>query len=103
MCKIEDYEHLELDKSHRTTLEQELDGWHTWYLPIGDTVLDLGAGCGETAYFYLRHGARRVVCIESDPAALTLLERNFGNDDRVTIIGAHIDSIKVDIEGSERS
>jgi len=36
-------------------------------LPLEDkTILDIGAGCGETAWFFLRHGAKKVVCIEKD-------------------------------------
>lgn len=103
MCSIEDFRRLELDKDHRTIVEQELEGWHDWYLPVEKTVLDLGAGCGETAFFYLNHGAKRVICIESNPEAVKLLKRNFGNDNRVTIVEAQVDSIKIDIEGSERN
>jgi predicted RNA methylase len=31
------------------------------------TVLDVGAGCGETAAFYFEKGAKKVICVESDP------------------------------------
>jgi predicted RNA methylase len=72
-------------------------------LPVGRTVLDVGAGCGETALFYLKHGAQRVVCIEGDEKALELLARNFGHDNRVTIVPVMIDSIKIDIEGGEEN
>lgn len=41
-----------------------------FYLPNfnlnGKTVLDVGACCGETAWFYLKHGAKKVICIEAD-------------------------------------
>ncbi|HEV2119228.1 MAG TPA: class I SAM-dependent methyltransferase [Candidatus Bathyarchaeia archaeon] len=84
-------------------VEQELEGWHDWYLPVEGTVLDVGAGCGETAFFYLNHGAKRVICIESSPKAVELLKKNFGNDHRVVIVQALVDSIKIDIEGSERN
>jgi len=103
MCSIEDFKGLELDDEHRVTVEHELQGWHEWYLPVEKTVLDLGSGCGETAFFYLNHGASKVICIESDPKALELLKRNFGGDSRVVIVEAHVDSIKIDIEGSERN
>ncbi|HEV2119780.1 MAG TPA: hypothetical protein VGS11_06735, partial [Candidatus Bathyarchaeia archaeon] len=102
MCSIEDFKQLELDDDHRVTVEQELEGWHEWYLPVKSTVLDIGAGCGETAFFYLNHGARKVICVESDPKAVELLKKNFGSDSRVVIVDAHVDSIKIDIEGSER-
>jgi predicted RNA methylase len=103
MCSIEDFKRLDLDDEHRLIVEQELEGWHDWYLPVEDTVLDLGAGCGETAFFYLNHGAKKVICIEANPKAVELLRRNFGDDSRVIIVEAHIGSIKMDIEGSERN
>ncbi len=103
MCKIADYRNLKLTELHRSYVETELEQWHDWYLPVGRTVLDLGAGCGETAFFYLNHGAERVIAVECDPEAVMLLRENFANDDRVTIIDARIDSIKTDVEGSERN
>ena len=103
MCEIGDYRRLKLTETHRSYVETELQQWHDWYLPVGSTVLDLGAGCGETTFLYLNHGAKRVIAVESDPEAVMLLRENFANDDRVTIIDAHIDSIKTDIEGSERN
>jgi hypothetical protein len=79
--------------------------WHLYYLPrkplAGKTVLDLGAGCGETAKFFLNHGASRVVCVEPDNKCLDYLRKNFGNDPRVTIVSDFVDHIKVDIEGAE--
>ncbi len=101
MCRLEDYDSLQLLPAHRETLKSELHIWHKHYLPIGKTVLDVGAGCGETAYFYLRHGAERVICIESNPEAIRMLHANFNHDARVLILEATIDSVKVDIEGGE--
>jgi hypothetical protein len=58
----------------------EWNQWENYYLPAfsldGKTVLDVGAGCGETAYFYFLHGAKRVIAIEMDPINLGLLKRN---------------------------
>lgn len=102
MCELKDFERLELDNSHRVTLEGELELWHRAYLPIGKTVLDLGAGCGETAQFYLNHGAEKVISIEADSECYDKLCSNFANDNRVIPILAHLDSIKCDIEGGER-
>lgn len=94
-------------------MEAELSDWHKIYIPsprsrleygrelVGLTVLDVGAGCGETAQFYLLHGATHVVCIETDPAALHHLRQNFGLDSRVTIIPRFVNLAKIDIEGSE--
>jgi len=102
MCELKDFDRLELDNDHRVTLEGELELWHRAYLPVGKTVLDLGAGCGETAQFYLNHGAEKVISIESDSNCYNMLRSNFADDHRVIPILAHIDSIKCDIEGGER-
>jgi SAM-dependent methyltransferase len=56
------------------------DDWEKNYLPPsgvgGETVLDVGSGAGETAYFYLQKGARKVICVEKDEIALESLRRN---------------------------
>jgi SAM-dependent methyltransferase len=98
VCTREDFTQLELDDEHASYVRLELDLWHKYYLPIGKTVLDIGAGNGETAFFYLHHGAEHVICIEPNSE---LLYRNFGRDPRVTIIPLAVDSIKSDCEGAE--
>ena len=98
MCELKDFSHLQLDEWHFQMLKDELELWHDKYLPIGKTVLDAGAGNGETAQFYLNHGAQKVICIEPNA---DLLKHNFSNDPRVIIIDLAIDSVKIDIEGSE--
>jgi hypothetical protein len=95
--------------------------WEKYYLPEfsleGKTVLDVGAGCGETAYFYFLHGAKRVIAVEVDPVQLELLkgnaELNGWNDDghQLNIIPRafevedlrreKFDFAKIDIEGGE--
>ena len=101
MCNLSDFDSLSMGPIHRSYVENELEMWHVAYLPVGKTVLDLGAGCGETAFFYLNHGADHVICVESDPEAVAHLRRNFEGDSRVTILPVHVDSVKIDIEGSE--
>jgi SAM-dependent methyltransferase len=60
--------------------------WRKWkrdYVPpfplAGKTVLDVGAGSGETAYLYFLSGAKEVVCIEPDPQEAALIEENSAN------------------------
>jgi hypothetical protein len=89
--------------------------WLQQYLPPcglkGKTVLDVGAGCGETAKFFLDHGASQVVCIEPDNEPYQYLLRNselhegvvpvkklFEESDLYSI--PH-DFLKMDIEGYE--
>jgi FkbM family methyltransferase len=54
--------------------------WNRFYVPDfslkGKAVLDVGAGCGETAHFYLLRGASRVVAVEPDPTAVTCIRKN---------------------------
>jgi tRNA G37 N-methylase Trm5 len=90
--------------------------WRKFYLPTygvdGKTVLDIGAGCRETAYFYLQNGANRVIAVESDSIRASLLERNIqANGWNVTLVAAPFDVqmlaryspdfLKMDIEGGE--
>lgn len=43
----------------------------------GKTVLDVGATCGEVAYWFItQHHAEKVICVESDPASLPFLREN---------------------------
>lgn len=52
--------------------------WEKYYLPpfplYGKTILDVGAGCGETAFFYILYGAKKIIAIEPDVKALKCLE-----------------------------
>jgi SAM-dependent methyltransferase len=60
-------------------LAREWPLWRRWYAPVsvrGKDVLDVGAGCGETAYFYFKQGARKVICVEQDRAAIECLTEN---------------------------
>ena len=100
--------------SHAAMVREELPLWEKLYLPrslLGKTVLDVGAGCGETAFFYIYHGAKRVVCIESDTLACKLIRVNRQRLNlNVEIICSkfnldHLyiphDFMKMDIEGGE--
>ena len=64
MCTLGDFDSIELDDVHRSLVQTELEMWHEQYLPCGKKILDIGAGCGETALFYFKHGAEKVVCVE---------------------------------------
>jgi len=90
--------------------------WTRYYLPgfpLADkTVLDVGAGCGETAYFYLSHGAKKVVCIEPNTRRFELLQENARRNDwnvetaqlpfDVSILERYdYDFMKMDCEGCE--
>jgi 16S rRNA A1518/A1519 N6-dimethyltransferase RsmA/KsgA/DIM1 with predicted DNA glycosylase/AP lyase activity len=106
MCSLDDYRKLRIQNPWLQYLKIELPEWHGIYLPPGGlkgTVLDLGAGCGETVFFFLNHGASRVIAVEPDPTAIKHLAHNYGRDPRVTIIPEPVDFIKIDIEGAEKN
>jgi precorrin-6B methylase 2 len=79
----------------------------------GKTVLDIGAGCGETIYFYLLNGAKKVIANEIDPASVAFIEKNAllngwnveiinGAFDIATLSTYSYDFMKMDIEGGEK-
>jgi hypothetical protein len=91
--------------------------WESQYIPSvhgleGKTVMDVGAGCGETAWLFFKHGAKKVIAIESNPLRVYCLHKNaekFGWD--IEIRGRKFelgdldtprDFAKVDIEGYEQ-
>ena len=101
-CQWEDYAGLSIVWPWKGWLQAELDEWHhTYRVPEGGTVLDVGAGCGESVRYYLLHGAAHVVAVEGDPVALQHLMANYGSDPRVTVVAAQLDQVKIDIEGAE--
>jgi len=102
MCNLSDYDHLKLCANHKLTVQTELNFWHEHYLPVRRNVLDIGAGCGETAFFYLQHGADEVCCIEANSDCYSNLVENFKGDRRVIAVPFLVNSIKIDIEGAER-
>lgn len=90
----------------------ETEDWMRNYLPVdvrGKTVLDVGAGAGESARFFLGQGAERVVCVEPNPYAFDFLKSN-AVCHRIEPVNAffcleHLgiphDFAKIDIEGYE--
>jgi hypothetical protein len=89
--------------------------WNTDYMPPGGLkgkrILDVGAGCGESAMWFLKEGARQVLCVENNQECRSYLERNARLNKGVSVLmGAfnpgehlwyHIDLVKMDIEGYE--
>jgi hypothetical protein len=95
-------------------IKSETADWQKHYLPIdlqGKVVLDVGAGEGETAMFFLRHGASKVICIEPCAEAYGyLLINQKSHPFRIIAINKkfdlnHLDIphdfLKMDIEGYE--
>lgn len=98
-------------------LQSELVDWQKHYLPPkldlkGKTVLDVGAGEGETAFFFLRNGAAQVTCIEVNQILAGRLRYNAVRHPELKVIEEpfslrHLalkhDFLKVDVEGYEET
>jgi hypothetical protein len=107
---------LSLPRPYGVALLGEYKAWEEWYLPEGGlrgkTVLDVGAGGGESAWFFLAHSAGRVIGIEPSVSAFESLKSNAVlNHWNVTPVGAKFtpsmlssyphDFLKFDAEGAE--
>lgn len=113
---IEGKVELELTPSAWTAVYSEWVYWTHHYVEFmpatTQTVLDVGAGCGETALLYFLQGAKCVICVEPEVDRARLLERNSArNHWNTTIIRqefnarlldqASFDFMKMDCEGCE--
>jgi 16S rRNA A1518/A1519 N6-dimethyltransferase RsmA/KsgA/DIM1 with predicted DNA glycosylase/AP lyase activity len=93
-----------ISEKHLWPIEYEMD-------VRGKRVLDVGAGCGESASFYLNRGAAKVSAVESDLERVSYLEKNkVRNNWNLDIIPGRFslnhliiphDALKMDIEGWE--
>lgn len=107
---------LKLLNEYAMWLIAEWDIWKKYYLPRfslnGKTILDVGAGCGETAFFYFLHGAKKIIAIEPYVMAVQCLKENARvNRWNIKIIPEEFktehlkiphDFMKMDIEGQEK-
>jgi hypothetical protein len=93
--------------------------WRTWtrcYVPrgfdlSGKTVLDVGAGEGETVELYRLSGAKRFLCVEPDPQRAARLRENsarngwdaevFEEPFSLKFLERKFDFMKMDCEGCE--
>jgi 16S rRNA A1518/A1519 N6-dimethyltransferase RsmA/KsgA/DIM1 with predicted DNA glycosylase/AP lyase activity len=104
MCTINDFQKMSLCQGHMINSINEIEDWHKYLIPFSKKIqVDIGAGCGETAFVYLNHGVEKVICIEGNKECLINLRKNFGNDDRVVIVPYFVDNIKVDIDRGEKN
>jgi SAM-dependent methyltransferase len=114
---VHDGQVMLLSKYHcAATVSEYYTQWSYDYIPTGFslkglTVLDAGAGYGETAHLFLENGAAKVIAIESDPLASESLRQTIkANGWPVEVIPEpfkleHLklkfDVCKMDIEGGE--
>jgi len=96
-------------------LVSEYDDWvkHYGVLPLKNKViLDIGAGEGETAWFFKFNGAKNVIAVEPDSEAFEILSNNSTKHNFIAVNERlscelidfwlpKIDVIKCDVEGYE--
>ena len=106
---------LKMPLHYATLMLKEWDIWEKYYLPPfplkGKTVLDVGAGCGETALFYFLHKAGKVLAVEPDIEAIKYLKENvrenqwnveiFPEPFSLKHLNLDFDFMKIDGEGCE--
>jgi hypothetical protein len=71
--------HMTMSFHFLEVLATEWEVWKKHYEPPSEamTVLDAGAGCGETAWLFLnRFRAKKVICLEPGPENFEILRRN---------------------------
>ncbi|MGC9015101.1 MAG: 50S ribosomal protein L11 methyltransferase [Thermoproteota archaeon] len=102
-------------KEHARMIVNEWKLWKKYYLPPfslkGKTVLDAGAGVGETAIFYALHGAKKIYAVEIDKEKAKLISKNaklnnvdvevFTEPFSVKHLALPFDFAKIDVEGAE--
>lgn len=89
-------------------------GWRFSF--TGKVVMDIGASDGDTAWYFLTNGAKRVIAVEMDDRFFAQLVHNYTGDSRVVPIQATLgrgamlevllttfmpDLVKMDCEGGE--
>lgn len=106
---------LKLTYQHATYMVREWKEWEKYYIPNfslgGKTVLDVGAGCGETALLFFWFGAEKVIAIEPDSKAVEYLRENIAKNkwnievipERFSLkhLKLDFDFVKIDSEGGE--
>lgn len=106
---------LKLNRRKAALMVSEWKLWNDYYIPpsgvMGKTVLDVGAGCGETATLLFDKGAKKVVCVEPSGEEVKYLEENIksnGWNAEIIPTGFSLsnlkdgfDFVKMDCEGCE--
>lgn len=90
---------------------------HHWPIEVkGKTVIDIGADYGSTAFYFMKKGALRVVCVEGNPALFKHLQANMrflpncvavykhllSASDFADVLQYPAEIVKVDVEGAEK-
>ena len=112
---VEKWGSLSLLPYYRQIIASQLKLWEETYLPAfslsGKIVLDAGAGCGETTWFFFSHGASKVIAIEPNKRCSSIFAENAMKNSwnyelhETKFAPAHLlmkfDFAKVDCEGGE--
>jgi len=104
---------LVLKNNYARMILRERIAWERFYRVDvrGKTVLDVGAGCGESAWFFFKQGAKKVIAVGSDIKCIPFLKINRdANMWDMDVVCARFslqhlsiphDFVKIDVEGAE--
>ncbi len=104
---------FDLDYGLNYLREISTKAWDGYIPPSGlkeKRILDVGGGCGETAKFFLEHGAKSVHVIENNEKCRRYLDANQKKNNQMTYeiadftgpeVKGDYDLIKLDVEGYE--
>ncbi len=106
---------LKLNRRKAALMVSEWKLWNDYYLPssgvAGKTVLDVGAGCGESTALMFEKGAKMVVCVEPSQEEVAYLRENIKTNGwncevipsgfDLSMLKSEIDFVKMDCEGCE--
>ena len=71
---------LKLNRRKAALMVSEWSLWNDYYIPpsgiVGKTILEVGAGCGESAALLFEKGAKRAVCVERSSEEVAYLREN---------------------------
>jgi SAM-dependent methyltransferase len=106
---------LRLTRRKAALMASEWGLWNKLYVPrdglVGKTILEVGAGCGESAALLFQKGAKRVVCVEPDSEQVKYLSENVRENGwnakiiptefSVSLLKEEFDLVRMDCEGCE--
>ncbi len=106
---------LRLNRRKAAMMFGEWDLWNKFYLPregvAGMTVLEVGAGCGETTALLFQKGAKKVVCVEPAQDEVRYLSENIRTNGwnaevvptrfDLSLLNDGFDFVRMDCEGCE--
>jgi tRNA G37 N-methylase Trm5 len=106
---------LRLTRAKAALMMSEWSLWNRFYIPragiVGKTILEVGAGCGESAAVLFEKGAKKVVCVEPNDEDVRYPSENIKENGwnaeiiptkfNLSILNGAFDLVLMDCEGCE--